>query len=125
VAMTDVTGFGLGGHLLEICENSFVNAELNFSQVPLVTDLNIYINQKCIPGGSKKNFNSYGNKISAMDEFKKLIICDPQTSGGLLIITENEAEFLAKASEYKIYAVKIGQTKERFKNSEEPYIEIL
>ena len=125
VAMTDVTGFGLGGHLLEICENSGINAELTFKNIPLATDLNNYINQKCIPGGTNRNFSSYGNKISEMTEYQKLIICDPQTSGGLLMIVEDEDTFLRKIKDYSIYAIKIGLTKERIKNENEPYIHLL
>ncbi len=125
VAMTDVTGFGLGGHLLEICENSGINAEIHFEKIPLVTELANYTNKENIPGGTNRNFNSYGNKISCMEEFQKSVICDPQTSGGLLIIVENEDDFLLKVKEHKIFAVKIGQTKERVKNSDEPFIYVL
>ena len=125
VAMTDVTGFGLGGHLLEICENSGINADIHFDQIPLATDLSIYISKKTIPGGTTRNFKSYGDKISPMTEYQKIIICDPQTSGGLLVIVENEDEFLQKASEANVFIKKIGETKTRGIESKEPYISLL
>ena len=124
-AMTDVTGFGLGGHLLEVCENSRVDAELFFDQIPIATDLTPYISKKTIPGGTNRNFKSYGHKIATLNEYQKLIICDPQTSGGLLIIVKKEEEFLLKANEHNIFTKKIGQTKKREPNNNEPYISIL
>lgn len=93
-AMTDVTGFGLLGHLTEMCEGSNVSAEIYFEKVPVI-DRNIldeYIAQKSIPGGTVRNFDSYGHKISGLDEYKKTILCDPQTSGGLLVAVTNGYE---------------------------------
>ena len=84
-AMTDVTGFGLGGHLLELCQGSGVRAELSFDSLPLVADLHHYFENKSWPGGTARNFNSYGAHLSQMSEIQKVVICDPQTSGGLLI----------------------------------------
>ena len=114
-AMTDVTGFGLGGHLIEMCEGSDINAEIDFNSLPLFEGLEKYINNNTIPGGTIRNFNSYGNKISTMSEFQKLIICDPQTSGGLLIAVEegNENQILKLAFDNNIYIKNIGKTIER------------
>ncbi len=84
-AMTDVTGFGLLGHLSEICEGSRVSAELWFDKVPSLPGVNGYVEMGCVPGGTQRNFASYGHKIAPLSEQQKAILCDPQTSGGLLI----------------------------------------
>ncbi len=85
-AMTDVTGFGLLGHLVEMAEGSGLSAEINFSNVPLITpDLKYYIDNQSIPGGTNRNWDSYGNKIGEISDYQKAILADPQTSGGLLI----------------------------------------
>jgi len=96
IAMTDVTGFGLLGHLLEVCESSNVSAEVDFSQIPVISGIERYIDQKAIPGGTDRNFDSYGYKVSPMSDLQKAILCDPQTSGGLLIAVdpEQKSEFL-------------------------------
>ncbi len=87
-AMTDVTGFGLLGHLLEICEGSRLHATVNYSDVPVIPGLENYIVQKAIPGGTYRNWKSYGHKISEITENQRLLLSDPQTNGGLLIAVE-------------------------------------
>ncbi len=87
-AMTDVTGFGLLGHLSEMCEGSGLSAEVEFEKVPVIPSLNYYLDQKCIPGGTNRNWASYGHKISEITERHKQILCDPQTSGGLMVAVE-------------------------------------
>ena len=84
-AMTDVTGFGLLGHLSEICEGSGVHAQISFSKVPKLADVEKYIEAGCVPGGTQRNFDSYGHLIAPMTELQRKLLCDPQTSGGLLI----------------------------------------
>lgn len=89
-AMTDVTGFGLLGHLSEMAEGSRLSAVINFQQVPLIVEgLETYISQKCIPGGTNRNWDSYGDKIVFNGQYDhtiaKNILADPQTSGGLLV----------------------------------------
>ena len=84
-AMTDVTGFGLLGHLSEVCEGAGLSATVDFSAVPVLDGVAGYIEQGAVPGGSHRNFDSYGNKVSALSDMQKTILCDPQTSGGLLI----------------------------------------
>lgn len=91
-AMTDVTGFGLLGHLVEMCEGSGLIAELDSQLVPLLPHVQHYIAKGCIPGGSERNFASYGGKISALTAEQQAILCDPQTSGGLLVAVRPEAE---------------------------------
>jgi selenide,water dikinase len=87
-ALTDVTGFGLLGHLIEICEGSSVSAEIEFDKIPIIPTLDFYIDEKCIPGGTNRNFISYGHKVSAITDMQKSVLCDPQTSGGLLIAVD-------------------------------------
>jgi selenide, water dikinase len=84
-AMTDVTGFGLLGHLCEMCEGSELSAEIEFSKIPRFEFLDLYIKQKCIPGGTIRNWDSYQQKISPISEDQKVLLADPQTSGGLLV----------------------------------------
>ncbi|TCT35832.1 selenophosphate synthase [Providencia alcalifaciens] len=84
-AMTDVTGFGLLGHLSEICEGSGVRAQIAFSKVPKLADVEKYIEAGCVPGGTQRNFDSYGHLIGPMSDLQRKLLCDPQTSGGLLI----------------------------------------
>lgn len=85
-AMTDVTGFGLLGHLLEMAEGSGCAAIVEVENLPLVTtDLPWYIKEKCIPGGTLRNWDSYGHKIGSITDNQKTLLADPQTSGGLLV----------------------------------------
>ncbi len=91
-AMTDVTGFGLLGHLAEICEGSNLNAEVDFANIKTLDGVDDYIAQGCIPGGTSRNFDSYGHKIAPMKDLQKAVLCDPQTSGGLLIAVKPDAE---------------------------------
>jgi selenide,water dikinase len=93
-AMTDVTGFGLLGHLAEMAEGSGLSAVIEFENIPLIIeDLKNYVDQKCVPGGTNKNWDSYGDKIGDINDYQKTILADPQTSGGLLIaVEENSVE---------------------------------
>lgn len=90
-ALTDVTGFGLMGHLLEVCEGSNVSAIINYNRVPVFEEVHSYIDKKCVPGGTLRNWESYGHKLDIEDEKQRYILCDPQTSGGLLIAVSKEA----------------------------------
>jgi selenide, water dikinase len=91
-AMTDVTGFGLLGHLVEMAEGSGLSAYIDFEKIPLIIDdIKNYVDQKCIPGGTSRNWDSYGEKIGPLTDYQQAILADPQTSGGLLIAVEEEA----------------------------------
>lgn len=87
-AMTDVTGFGLLGHLTEMCQGSNLSALINFDKIPLLPNVQNYIDLDCIPGGTYRNWESYGQNVHLNDDEMKKILCDPQTSGGLLIAVE-------------------------------------
>jgi len=87
-SITDVTGFGLLGHLLEMCEASRVYANIELKKVPQLEALPRYVAQRTFPGGTARNFDSYGHKVSPLADEAKNILCDPQTSGGLLIAVD-------------------------------------
>ena len=95
-AMTDVTGFGLLGHLIEMAEGSGYSAKINFKSVPLISDRLIeYVEMGSVPGGTNRNWDSYGHKVHFHDGqnqiLQKNILADPQTSGGLLISVSKDA----------------------------------
>lgn len=110
-AMTDVTGFGLLGHLSEMCEGSGLSARIAFEQVPRLEVLYDYLAQKCIPGGTHRNWDSYGHKIGPLSDTQRFILCDPQTSGGLLVAVAPEAEqdFLALAQAEGLELTSFGE----------------
>ena len=112
VAMTDVTGFGLLGHLTEICEASSIGAKIWFDKVPLLPNVEKYRQLGCIPGGARKNFASYGDKISEMTQQQREILCDAQTSGGLLVIVKKSGleAFLALTKASGLTLEAIGET---------------
>ena len=91
-AMTDVTGFGLLGHLLEMCNGSRLNAVVYRDAVPLLPDVDRYIEAGCAPGGSMRNYESYRSQLPEMSERDIKVFLDPQTSGGLLIAVSPESE---------------------------------
>jgi selenide,water dikinase len=114
-ALTDVTGFGLMGHLIEVCEGSNVSARINYSIVPVFKEIHEYIDKKCVPGGTLRNWDSYGHKLTIENEKQRHILCDPQTSGGLLIAVKKEAaEKVALLLKSKgLYAEPIGEIIEK------------
>ncbi len=93
-AMTDVTGFGLLGHLLEICRGSGLSADIRFADVP-VHPLALELAQAGFsPGAAERNWASYGHEVKmpdGMTEWQRKLLCDPQTSGGLLVVCDEGA----------------------------------
>jgi len=87
-AITDITGFGLLGHALEMAEGSSLKAVIDYNTIPKIDGCDYYIKQECIPGGTNRNFASYGHKVSPLTFQQRALLCDPQTSGGLLIAVE-------------------------------------
>ncbi|OPZ85646.1 MAG: Selenide, water dikinase [Firmicutes bacterium ADurb.Bin419] len=112
VALTDVTGFGLLGHLGEVCEGSGISAEVYFDRIPLLPNTKKYLEMGCTPGGTNNNFRSYGHTVSEMTEEQKYILCDPQTSGGLLAVVKKESvpEFLNITAAHGLSLESIGKT---------------
>ena len=87
-ALTDVTGFGLAGHLLEICRGSKLGATLRFDDIPLIPDAQAWAEQGVATGASGRNWAGYGKDVklpAGFAEWKQKLVTDPQTSGGLLV----------------------------------------
>lgn len=111
-SLTDVTGFGLFGHLVEMADGSGLSAKIDFESLPLLPNIAYYLDQKCFPGGTSRNLASYGHRLSdEINERQRYIGADPQTSGGLLIAVEAEhtAEFEAFASSHGLELSPIGE----------------
>ena len=129
-AMTDVTGFGLLGHLKEMCLGSGVNAVIEMHRVPLLENVQDYLAQGAVPGGTNRNWESYGRFIGPLSENWKQLLADPQTSGGLLVAVhaQNTAEFEAVLKTEGLPTYNIGWLESR---SEKPaqksatYIQII
>jgi selenide,water dikinase len=106
-AMTDVTGFGLLGHLIEMAEGSGLSATIEFNRVPLISKRLIeYVEMGAVPGGTNRNWDSYGHKVKLennnTESLYKNILADPQTSGGLLISVGRDSleEVISVLNEY-------------------------
>ena len=79
------------GHLTEICASGNVSAVIEFDKIPCFAEIDAYIVQGCIPGGTHRNWDSYGDQIHLANDYQKLVLADPQTSGGLPIAVEEMA----------------------------------
>ncbi len=116
-AMTDVTGFGLAGHLTEMAEGSRLSVEVNYSRLCLIENVREYLSQKIVPDATYRNWNSYSKKISfdkgvnVMEAFS--ILPDPQTNGGLLIAVEptaiKEVEDILKENGLEKFSTPVGK----------------
>jgi selenide,water dikinase len=92
-AITDVTGFGLAGHLLEICRGSGLGAEVRFDALPVIAEALDGVKQGVATGASERNWKGYGHEVDFQGEdWKRKLLSDPQTSGGLLVACAPEAE---------------------------------
>lgn len=90
-AATDVTGYGLVGHLLEMCTGSGTGAEIRVSAVPVLADAREYLARGFRPGGTVRNFKAFQSRVdSRVAESEFTLMCDAQTSGGLLIAVSPE-----------------------------------
>jgi selenide,water dikinase len=94
-AMTDITGFGLLGHLIEMAEGSNCAAEINYASLPVADGVKEYLAQRIVPDATYRNWNSYSTKtgfekgVNVMEAFN--LLPDPQTNGGLLIAVDEGA----------------------------------
>jgi selenide,water dikinase len=112
-AMTDVTGFGLLGHLLEMCDASDTGATLDVSALHRFEHVDSYLDREAIPGGTRRNLASYGERVDGGDQRTRLLLADPQTSGGLLIAvapdTKRAVESVLRAADLALHAAPIGR----------------
>jgi len=94
-ALTDVTGFGLLGHLLEICRGSKLGAEVRFDDLPVLPEALQWVREGTATGASERNWESYGHEVrmpAGSPDWKRKLLTDPQTSGGLLVACAPGAE---------------------------------
>jgi selenide,water dikinase len=94
-ALTDVTGFGLAGHLLEICRGSRLSARVRFADLPLIPEAVGFVREGISTGASTRNWSGYGTDVAlpaGAPEWQQKLLTDPQTSGGLLIACAPEVE---------------------------------
>jgi selenide,water dikinase len=92
--MTDVTGFGLLGHLLEMCRGSGLGARVNMAAVPLLDNVLAMADAGIVTGASARNWASYSADVELAARLTgphKALLCDPQTSGGLLVACAQDA----------------------------------
>src|SRR5512133_2769505 len=114
-AMTDVTGFGLAGHLLEICRGSKLGANVRFGDLPVIDEALHWAQQGTVTGATDRNWKGYGSEIrlpAGAPDWQRALITDPQTSGGLLVAcaADAEAEVLAEFRKQGFEAAcRIGQ----------------
>lgn len=91
-AMTDVTGFGLLGHLIEMCEGSRLTASVQLDRIPIIEGAAKYRDQFVFPDNTYRNWNAFEKKVQGINGPEFITLCDPQTSGGLLVSVAPEAE---------------------------------
>jgi selenide, water dikinase len=99
-ALTDVTGFGLAGHLLEICRGSQLAAQVRFDALPVIPEAIEWARQGIATGASERNWSGYGAEVALPPDFadwKRKLLSDPQTSGGLLVACAAEVESEVRA----------------------------
>jgi selenide,water dikinase len=109
-ALTDVTGFGLLGHALEMAEGAGLTLQLEFNKLPLIDGVADYIQQFIFPDNTYRNWNAFNSKVSGVNGMELVPLCDPQTSGGLLIAVsaEDKAWFEATMALHKQTFWEIG-----------------
>ena len=121
-ACTDITGFGLLGHLLEICNASSVSADISFANVPFFKRVASLAKDNIVPGGTKKNLEfvqkHINNSINIKD-FELYMLADAQTSGGLLVTIPNDQSkvLINELIQNNIAACEIGRIKKRKENA--------
>ncbi|MGZ3942871.1 MAG: selenide, water dikinase SelD, partial [Bacteroidia bacterium] len=110
-AMTDITGFGLMGHLLEMLDKTGLSAEIENAKVQLLPGTETYVKEYIYPDNTTRNYNAVKEKVNGMNGLEFMTLCDPQTSGGLLIsVSEDQkSEFGKLLSENKQEAFVIGK----------------
>src|SRR6267143_1085793 len=111
-ALTDVTGFGLAGHLLEILRGSRLSGEVKFDALPVIPEALEWAKQGIATGASERNWQGYGHEVqlpAGFPDWKKKLLTDPQTSGGLLVATSSAAQVLEIFKKQGFEASTIGR----------------
>jgi selenide, water dikinase len=110
-ALTDVTGFGLLGHLIEMCEGAKLSAEIDYANVPLMERVKDLTAKFVYADNTMRNWKAFESKVHGIGSESLLTLCDPQTSGGLLIAVNEpgKEEFLALASQNNLQLQAIGK----------------
>jgi selenide,water dikinase len=116
-AMTDITGFGLLGHLIEMAEGSGLSAELYYDKIPIASGVKDYISQRIFPDATTRNWSSYSDKVkfekgvNVMEAFT--LLPDPQTNGGLLVSVKagsvENVKMLFKKNGLSLFAEPVGK----------------
>ncbi|MFN0032132.1 MAG: selenide, water dikinase SelD [Flavobacteriales bacterium] len=106
-ALTDVTGFGLIGHLIEMCDGGRLSATLNFQSIPVLSGLAYYTEQMIYPDMTMKNFAAFSASCNTLSAQQLYSLCDPQTSGGLLVAVKPDSvdEYLKIVSEFGLQGI--------------------
>ena len=117
-AVTDVTGFGFAGHLLEMLSNSGLSAVIQKHAVPLIESAKTFAQQFVFPDNTTRNYNDQAKHIEGMTDLDFIFYCDPQTSGGLLFSVSAEQEanmdlFLKKQNQFVAKVGKIVAKREK------------
>ena len=115
-AVTDVTGFGLLGHLSEMLINDNLSANLIFNDIPIIEYAKKYFEEGIYPSGSQRNFNSLKDFITFENEDEALLLSDAQTSGGLLIAApkETNVDFSDIEKSHGVIIKEIGNITDRY-----------
>lgn len=116
-AITDITGFGLLGHLIEMMEGADLSAELNYDKVPLIEGIQTYTLKMIVPDNVYRNWNSYKHKVKNIGAESFFTLCDPQTNGGLMVTVKpdkrDEFEKVLRENNLSEFARPIGVVTER------------
>lgn len=117
-AITDITGFGLLGHLIELCEASNLKAEISFDKIPIIPESKKYMDSFVFPDNTYRNWNAYSEKVSGVEGMELVPLCDPQTNGGLLLsfATSELKNIQALATKFNQEIFVIGQCTEQTKS---------
>jgi selenide,water dikinase len=114
-AMTDVTGFGLAGHLLEMLGKNECSAIVNYKAIPKMDGVEAFMEQMVYPDGTTRNYAACSSRVKGMEGTQFILLCDPQTSGGLLVAVDPASvpEFVDLLKKNGIPSEPIGEIVEK------------
>ena len=108
-AVTDVTGFGLLGHLIEMTEGSNLSAEISYNAIPLLDGVKHYLTQFVYPDNTMRNWTAFQDRTDGISGESLLVLCDPQTNGGLLVAVDPKHENDFREEEKNADFIRIGE----------------